>query len=58
MLITTLNTGVRYTGVCFLIMGVFSGLNIQVSWETQLVPSPRHKVRPALTVRLPPVLPE
>lgn len=44
MLITSLNTGVRYTGVCFLIMGVFSGLNIQVSWETQLVPSPRHKV--------------
>lgn len=43
MLITTLNTGVRYTGVCFLVMGVFSGLNIQVSWETQLVPSPRHK---------------
>lgn len=44
MLITSLNVGVRYTGVCFLIMGVFSGLNIQVSWETQLVPSPRHKV--------------
>jgi hypothetical protein len=44
MLITTLNTGVRYTGVCFLIMGVFSGLNIQVSWETQIVSSPRHKV--------------
>lgn len=43
MLITSLNVGVRYTGVCFLIMGVFSGLNIQVSWETQLVPSPRHK---------------
>jgi hypothetical protein len=43
MLITTMNVGVRYTGVCFLIMGVFSGLNIQVSWETQLVPSPRHK---------------
>ena len=43
MLITTENIGVRYTGVCFLIMGVFSGLNIQVSWETQLVPSPRHK---------------
>jgi hypothetical protein len=43
MLITSLNIGVRYTGVCFLIMGVFSGLNIQVSWETQLVPSPRHK---------------
>jgi hypothetical protein len=43
MLITTLNVGVRYTGVCFLVMGVFSGLNIQVSWETQLVPSPRHK---------------
>lgn len=54
MLITSLNVGVRYTGVCFLIMGVFSGLNIQVSWETQLVPSPRHKVsrgyiRPAIT---------
>jgi hypothetical protein len=44
MLITTMNVGVRYTGVCFLIMGVFSGLNIQVSWSTQLVPSPRHKV--------------
>lgn len=43
MLITTMNVGVRYTGVCFLIMGVFSGLNIQVSWSTQLVPSPRHK---------------
>ena len=53
MLITTLNTGVRYTGVCFLIMGVFSGLNIQVSWETQLVPSPRHKVCLAFRDRAP-----
>lgn len=43
MLITSLNIGVRYTGVCFLIMGVFSGLNIQISWMTQLVPGPRHK---------------
>ena len=43
MLITTEQVAVRYTGVCFLIMGVFSGLNLQVSWETQVVPSPRHK---------------
>jgi hypothetical protein len=50
MLITTLNVGVRYTGVCFLIMGVFSGLNIQVSWSTQLVPSPRHKKAALLAI--------
>lgn len=45
MMITTLNVVARYIGVCLLIMGVYSGLNIQVSWETQIVPSPRHKVR-------------
>lgn len=50
MLITTLNVGVRYTGVCFLIMGVFSGLNIQVSWSTQLVPGPRHKKAALLAI--------
>jgi hypothetical protein len=50
MLITTLNIGVRYTGVCFLIMGVFSGLNIQVSWSTQLVPGPRHKKAALLAI--------
>jgi hypothetical protein len=50
MLITTLNVGVRYTGVCFLIIGVFSGLNIQVSWSTQLVPGPRHKKAALLAI--------
>jgi len=43
MLIATENVGVRYTGICLLIMGVYSGLNIQVSWETSVIPSPRHK---------------
>ncbi|WVR04911.1 hypothetical protein IAU60_001923 [Kwoniella sp. DSM 27419] len=50
MLISTMNVGVRYTGVCFLIMGVFSGLNIQVSWSTQLVPGPRHKKAAMLAI--------
>ena len=48
MMITTLNVAARYIGVCLLIMGVYSGLNIQVSWETQIVPSPRHKVSDAV----------
>ena len=26
-----------------LLQGVYSGLNIQVSWETSVIPSPRHK---------------
>ncbi|KAG7527921.1 hypothetical protein FFLO_06517 [Filobasidium floriforme] len=43
MMISTENIGVRYTGICFLIMGTASGLNMQVSWETTVIPSPRHK---------------
>lgn len=44
MMITTLNVGARYTGVCFLVIGTASALNLHVSWETSLVPAPRHKV--------------
>ncbi|KAG7527512.1 hypothetical protein FFLO_06858 [Filobasidium floriforme] len=43
MIIMTEVVGVRYTGVCLLIMGTASGLNLQVSWETSIIPSPRHK---------------
>ena len=40
----TLNVGARYSGVCLLVIGTASALNLHVSWETSLVPAPRHKV--------------
>jgi hypothetical protein len=43
MLISTLNEGARYFGMIILISGTYSGLNLQLSWETTLVPSPRSK---------------
>ena len=43
MLISTLNEGARYFGMILLISGTYSGLNLQLSWETTLVPSPRSK---------------
>ena len=41
MLIGTLNLGARYFGLILLISGTYSGLNLQLSWETTLVPAPR-----------------
>ncbi|KAH8722354.1 MFS transporter [Phaeosphaeriaceae sp. PMI808] len=43
MLIFTLNIAARYIGLVLLISGTYSGLNLQLSWETTLVPSPRSK---------------
>ena len=43
ILIGTLNVGARYFGVILLVIGTYSGLNLQLSWETTLVPSPRAK---------------
>ncbi|KAH7411244.1 major facilitator superfamily domain-containing protein [Cadophora sp. MPI-SDFR-AT-0126] len=43
ILIASLNVGARYFGVILLISGTYSGLNLQLSWETQLVPAPRSK---------------
>jgi hypothetical protein len=43
MLISTLNVGARYFGLILLISGTYSGLNLQLSWETTLVPAPRSK---------------
>ncbi|EOA87862.1 hypothetical protein ACJQWK_08646 [Exserohilum turcicum] len=43
MLIGTLNIGARYFGLILLISGTYSGLNLQLSWETTLVPAPRSK---------------
>ncbi|KAJ5569288.1 hypothetical protein N7450_011774 [Penicillium hetheringtonii] len=43
VLISTLNVGARYFGMILLISGTYSGLNLQLSWETTLVPSPRSK---------------
>ncbi|KAL7777138.1 hypothetical protein CFE70_007561 [Pyrenophora teres f. teres 0-1] len=43
MLIGTLNIGARYFGLILLISGTYSGLNLQFSWETTLVPAPRSK---------------
>jgi hypothetical protein len=42
-LIGTLNVGARYFGLILLISGTYSGLNLQLSWETTLVPAPRSK---------------
>lgn len=43
MLISSLNVGVRYFGVILLVSGTYNGLNLQLSWETTLVPAPRSK---------------
>lgn len=43
VLISSLNVGARYFGVILLISGTYNGLNLQLSWETQLVPAPRSK---------------
>ncbi|KAH0288195.1 putative vitamin H transporter [Aureobasidium namibiae CBS 147.97] len=43
MMISTLNTGARYFALILLCSGPFVGLNIQISWETTVVPRPRTK---------------
>lgn len=43
ILIGTLNVGARYFALILLISGTYSGLNLQLSWETTVVPSPRAK---------------
>jgi hypothetical protein len=43
MLIGTLNVGARYLGIVLLVSGTYSGLNLQLSWETTVVPAPRSK---------------
>ncbi|KAF2761118.1 MFS general substrate transporter [Pseudovirgaria hyperparasitica] len=43
LLIATLNVGARYFGLILLITGTYSGLNLQLSWETTVVPHPRKK---------------
>ncbi|KAH6845864.1 MFS transporter [Chaetomium sp. MPI-CAGE-AT-0009] len=43
LLIGTLNVPARYFGLCLLIAGTYSGLNLQLSWETTVVPAPRAK---------------
>ncbi|KIW14293.1 hypothetical protein PV08_07075 [Exophiala spinifera] len=43
MLISTLNVGARYFGLILLVSGTYNGLNLQLSWETTLVPAPKSK---------------
>jgi MFS family permease len=43
VLIGTLNVGARYFGIILLVSGTYSGLNLQLSWETTVVPAPRAK---------------
>ncbi|EXM08564.1 major facilitator superfamily domain-containing protein [Fusarium oxysporum II5] len=43
VMITTLNVGARYFCMILLVVGPFVGLNIQISWETTVVPRPRTK---------------
>ncbi|KAF2162919.1 hypothetical protein M409DRAFT_26772 [Zasmidium cellare ATCC 36951] len=43
LMISTLNVGARYFAVFLLCSGPFVGLNIQISWETTVVPRPRTK---------------
>lgn len=43
VLISTVNVGARYFGLFLLISGTYSGLNLQLSWETAVVPAPRSK---------------
>ncbi|KZL68605.1 major facilitator superfamily transporter [Colletotrichum incanum] len=41
VLISTMNVGARYFGLFLLISGTYNGLNLQLSWETTVVPAPR-----------------
>ncbi|KAI8689505.1 MFS domain-containing protein [Fusarium sp. Ph1] len=43
VMITTLSVGARYFSMILLVVGPFVGLNIQLSWETTVVPRPRTK---------------
>lgn len=43
IMISTLNAGARYFSLILLCSGPFVGLNIQLSWETTVVPRPRTK---------------
>ncbi|KAH0175236.1 major facilitator superfamily transporter, partial [Aureobasidium melanogenum] len=43
IMISTFNTGARYSALVLLCSGPFVGLNIQISWETTVVPRPRTK---------------
>jgi hypothetical protein len=43
LLISLRNVGARYFGLILLISGTYNGLNLQLSWETTLVPAPRSK---------------
>ncbi|KAF5567236.1 major facilitator superfamily transporter [Fusarium phyllophilum] len=43
VMITTLNVGARYFCMILLVVGPFVGLNIQISWETTVVPRPSTK---------------
>jgi hypothetical protein len=43
LLISVSNVGARYFGAILLISGTYNGLNLQLSWETTLVPAPRSK---------------
>ncbi|PNH59667.1 hypothetical protein VD0002_g7894 [Verticillium dahliae] len=40
VLISTENIGARYFGLFLLISGTYNGLNLQLSWETTVVPAP------------------
>ncbi|KAI9896618.1 hypothetical protein N3K66_008790 [Trichothecium roseum] len=43
IMISTLNVGARYFSLFLLCTGPFIGLNIQIPWETTVVPRPRTK---------------
>ncbi|KJK68128.1 Major Facilitator Superfamily protein [Aspergillus parasiticus SU-1] len=43
LMISTLDRGARYFSLILLCTGPFVGLNIQISWETTVVPRPRTK---------------
>ncbi|KAL4916123.1 major facilitator superfamily domain-containing protein [Aspergillus aurantiobrunneus] len=43
LMISTLDVGARYFSLILLCTGPFVGLNIQISWETTVVPRPRTK---------------
>ncbi|KAK2033295.1 major facilitator superfamily transporter [Colletotrichum zoysiae] len=43
VLISTANVGARYFALFLLISGTYNGLNLQLSWETTVVPAPRSK---------------
>ncbi|GKU05121.1 unnamed protein product [Fusarium langsethiae] len=43
IMITIENVGARYFSMILLVIGPFVGLNLQISWETTVVPRPRTK---------------